>query len=216
MKDKIVENIPSSAKLYFPSEFGVDHTLPGYTHAEWVYKKDHAKQAEQRYPNLRVCRIYCGFFLETTVGPWFGFNTKEGHYEGVGSVDQPVSVTAFDDVARSVAELSSGDISKVPSTVRLSGDRASMNEVAEIMKAHGAGDIRTSVIDLEPYKQKAISEHLTPDKFLRFAMGEGKINFGPGGLGNDNELVNPEETRWKWKKFKDIAAEHQGVPFKDF
>lgn len=76
-------------RLYFPSEFGVNHYLHDFEHDEWNAKKHHFRLAGELIPNIRVCRVYAGLFLEESVGPWFGFFTKQGRYEAVGSPTQP-------------------------------------------------------------------------------------------------------------------------------
>jgi hypothetical protein len=84
-KDKQAHALASSSvRLYFPSEFGVDHYIHDFPHDEWAAKKEHFSLSSKFVPSMEVSRVYAGLFLEDSIGPWFGFDTKEGRYEAVG------------------------------------------------------------------------------------------------------------------------------------
>jgi len=55
-----------------------------------------------------------------------------------------------------------------------------------------------------------------PARFLRFLMGERKIEHTTRGLGNSNESVNPGESVWKWKRMEEFAKETGGRPWGDY
>ncbi|MGG6497934.1 UNVERIFIED_CONTAM: hypothetical protein NY603_33920, partial [Bacteroidetes bacterium 56_B9] len=77
--------------------------------------------------------------------------------------------------------------------------------------------IAVKEIELNEYKRRAIAENVPdPMKYLRFLMGEGKINHTESGLGNDNELVNPGQSLWKWKTVSEYAKEVNGRPWADY
>lgn len=86
-KEKLIRAISTSSnvQIYFPSEFGVDHYIHDFPHREWDQKKQHFQLATRVISNARICRVFCGLFLEESIGPWFGFDTREGKYESVGS-----------------------------------------------------------------------------------------------------------------------------------
>lgn len=222
---------PSSnagARLYIPSEFGVDHTCHDFPHVEWDHKKAHFELtrelfgggddgggAEQR---TRVLRIYVGLFLEESIGPWFGFHTGKDLYECVGSADVPVSYTSLADAGRVVAQVARMRMLPILEEIRIGGDTVSTREVAKVMAeaAGGGGGIEVRELGLQKFKGEVIAEGTEdPSKYLRFLMGEGKINHTAAGLGNDNEIVNPSETLWKWKTMSDLAAETKGRPWAD-
>lgn len=218
-KDKLLRAIPgSSVKVYFPSEFGVNHYVHDFSAKEWNLKKHHFELAKQLLnPDVKISRVYAGLFLEDSIGPWFGFNTKQGKYEAVGDANARTSYTALSDVGRALAVLASLPLESVPSEVHISGTNQSFNEIAQIMQSRGAGVIKVTTVPLEPYKASVIkegSDHL--DRYMRFLMGEGKIDHSAKGLGSSNEFINPEQKYWKWKNMEDLAVETHGKPWKDY
>jgi hypothetical protein len=52
-----------------------------------------------------------------------------------------------------------------------------------------------------------------PADHIRFLMGKGKVDHRTNGMGDDSDLVNKGEKRWKWKKMGDYAVEVKGKPF---
>ncbi|KAF3910370.1 hypothetical protein ABW20_dc0100751 [Dactylellina cionopaga] len=203
----------SSVKLYIPSEFGVDHYLHDFEHPEWDKKKTHFEAVSER-KDLKICRIFPGLFMEHSIGPWYGLNTKEGRYEFVGSGDTLISFTSIPDVGKAVASaLANIPIESFPDKLYISGDAVSLKQIAGLMKSAGAGDIQVSLLDLAEYKQDTLAAPgLDPASYLRFLMAEGKID---NKSQNDNELVNPGETLWRWKKMSDHAQETKGRPWSD-
>lgn len=108
------------------------------------------------------------------------------------------------------------DKDQVPESVHVGGDTLSFSEIARVMEEAGAGKIEVTEVDLHEHKQKAlIADTADPAKYLRFLMGENKINHTVRGLGCDNELLNPGEKRWQWKTMKDLARETGGKPWAD-
>ena len=218
-KEKLLRALPGSdVRLYFPSEFGVDHYVHDFPHGEWDRKKKHDALAREIVPNVKVCRVFCGLFLEDSIGPWFGLNTKYGKYESVGSSKSPVSFTALDDVGRSVAQLAAKPPDQIPGKVHIGGDTRSIAEVAQIMEQAGAGKIEVSEVGLNEYKAETTKDTSSTDpaKFLRFLMGERKIEHTTQGMGNSNEGVNPGESVWKWKRLEELAKETGGKPWGDY
>ncbi|KAF3939754.1 hypothetical protein ABW19_dt0209094 [Dactylella cylindrospora] len=207
----VVTSPSSSIKLYIPSEFGVDHYLHDFQHPEWDKKAAHFEAVSAR-KDLKICRVFNGLFLEMSIGPWFGFNTKEGKYEVVGSGDAPVTFTGIQDIAKSIASaIANVPIDQLPDKLYISGDSTSLNQVAKLMTDAGAGNIETTNVDLAEYKTNTFAaKGLNPAAFLRFLMAEGNIDNEP--LSN-NELVNPGQKYWKWKTMKDYAGETKGRPW---
>lgn len=212
-KDAIAKALPSTnVSMYFPSEFGVDHIVHEFKQAFWDAKKRHYEDVE-KLGCTRVSRVYVGLFTEDSIGPWFGFNTKTGVYECIGSPDAKVSFTSREDSGKTMAALASLPLHEVPEEVHIAGDTQSFNEIAEIMELAGAGSITVQRLDLEEFKDKLMKEPATtPAPYLRFLIGEGKIEHRKEGLGCDNDLVNKDESKWKWKTLTDLAGETGGKP----
>lgn len=217
-KEKLIRALPhTGVQLYFPSEFGVDHYIHDFQHLEWDEKKKHFALAQEVAPDTKICRVFCGLFLEDSVGPWFGFDTTKGKYESVGSSDSRVSFTSLDDVGRTVAALAALPKERVPGTVHVGGDTRSISQIAALMQAEHSGQIEVVSVSLLKYKSDAAATtSWDPARYLRFLMGENKICHTSDGLRNDNELVNDMQRRWRWKTLADLARETKGQPWKDF
>ncbi|KAM0573557.1 hypothetical protein ACHAP9_001995 [Verticillium nonalfalfae] len=214
-KEQLLRALPqSSVKLYFPSEFGVDHYVHDFAHDEWDAKKNHIRLAEELIPEIRVCRVFPGLFLEDSIGPWFGFHTKLNRYEAVGSPDEATSYTSMHDVGRALAALAVLPPAEVPEKVHLAGDTKSVAEIARIMEeaSEDQKPIEVSTVDLNPYKANLLANpEPTPEKYLRFLMGEGLIKHTAGGLGNDNSIIEGDGGFGKWKSLKDLALETKAL-----
>ena len=217
-KDKLIDAIShATIKLYIPSEFGVDHTVHDFPHAEWDRKKHHHEKSLAVLSATKVCRIYIGLFLEDSIGPWFGFDTRHGIYESVGSPDKLISFTALGDVGNVVAQIARTPIEQVPKSLHISGDALTVKQLAAAMENAGSSPIQIKEIDIDTFKRKAVAEGTQdPAKCLRFLMGEGKIDHTKSGLGNDNEVVNPTQRNWHWKTVAQYAEETNGRPWADF
>ncbi|KAJ5871497.1 uncharacterized protein N7529_003850 [Penicillium soppii] len=216
-KTKIAAVLPrTDIRVYFPSEFGVDHYVHDFAHLEWYEKKKHLANSQPVVTHMKICRIFCGLFLEDSIGPWFGLDTKNGKYTSVGSPRSPISFTSLQDVGKVVASLATFPEEKLPEIVHLAGDTRSISEIASIMQAAGAGPIEVAEIPYGAYKAKTTAESSwDPAAYLRFLMGDGSINHSAAGLGNDNDLVNPGQRLWRWKTLEDLARETKGRPWKD-
>jgi hypothetical protein len=89
------------------------------------------------------------------------------------------------------------------------------------MSAAGAGDVELKTVELDSYRDKALSrqyEDRGAIVCLRFVMGDGRVDYRPkeeGGLGNDNEVVNPGQSQFVWKTVGDLARETNGRPNSD-
>lgn len=222
-KNALVRSLPSvpTLKLYIPSEFGVDHTVHDFPHQEWDHKKSHYALARELLDprGVKICRIFIGLFTEASIGPWFAFNTRDAIYEAVGSADVPVSFTSLEDTGRVIAALAKLPTTQIPEQIHVASNTLTIREMASIMESAGSSPIDIRTIDLETYKKETLQEGTSdPSKYLRFLMGEGMINHTATneGLGNDNELVNPNGQAWTWKTMQMYAEETKGRPWGDY
>lgn len=222
LKDKLIDSVPyTPVRTYFPSEFGVDHYIHDFSHPVWDQKKKHLEHAQTIFSvsAIKICRIFCGVFLEDSIGPWFGFNTRTGVYEAIGSADTPISFTALDDVGKAVAQIAAHSFlfstDQLPDIVHIAGDTKSFRQIADCMSAAGAGKIQIKELNLKEFKANAVNS-TTPDpaQCIRFLMGEGKINNTKRHVMQD-VLVNPRQRIWKWRTVADLARETNGRPWKD-
>lgn len=201
-------------KLYFPSEFGVNHYIHDFNHEEWDAKKHHYKLATELISNIKICRIYAGLFLEDSIGPWFGFRMREKRYEAVGNPTQATSYTSIYDVAKALAILASRPPNELPDELQLSGDSKSFEQIADMMTKAGGGPIEVLSTDLATYKNQVLSKPSpTPERYLRFLMGEGKIDHTEAGMSNQNSLVNTDPDFGEWESVKQLVQETSGTPW---
>lgn len=192
----------------------MNHYIHDFAHEEWDAKKKHFNLTKQLIPTIRVCRVYAGLLLEDSIGPWFGFGTKDGIYEAVGSSTRRTSYTSKLDVGKALAAISCLPLTSIPEEVALHGDGKSFEEIAEMMEQNGAGSIRMSTIPLAAYKAEVLANPSpTPERYLRFLMGEGKIDHSDDGLGNQNRAALQSVVRWK--QMADLAQETGGKPWAD-
>ncbi|KZT64190.1 hypothetical protein DAEQUDRAFT_741441 [Daedalea quercina L-15889] len=230
-KDAIGEAaIKSGAKVYFPSEFGADHRLndfPGWDDPLWIWKGQHARKYRQLGAGkTKVIALATGIFLEffvSPIGPTVGFGTDK-ILTTAGLPDAKTAVTSMADIARALAELTLLSLnpetaSSVPDDVRIAGSNASWQQVINIVQKvrdelnmEPRGEITVQGTDLAAFREKVRKEHLDksqphPFGHLKVLIAEGKLDFSSK---NDNELVNPGESIWKWKTAEDLVRERGG------
>lgn len=110
---------------------------------------------------------------------------------------------------------------EVPEELRIAGTHGSFRQIVQTITAAGAGDIELRDVELEDYRDKALQGEYKDSAAipcLRFIMGDGRGDYRPkdeGGLGNDNEVVNPGEKQFAWKTVNDLAVETKGRPNDD-
>lgn len=214
-KDAFLRAIPNTkVRLYIPSEFGVDHDVHDFAHAEWDQKKHHAKLGKQVLTDTKMCRIFVGLFTEESIGPWFGLNGDTARYHAIGSATVPVSFSSLQDVGKAVASVCRLPYESIPDRIHISSDTLSVRDIAHTMEQAGSAPITVEELDLPDFKAKTLATaSADPSQYLRFLMGEGKITHTSDGLGNDRELVNPGESFWTWRTMRQYAQEQSGRPW---
>lgn len=174
----------------------------------WDAKKHHSDEAKKLAPNIKVSRVYVGLFTEDSIGPWFGFDTEAKLFECVGSPDAKISFTTREDSGKTMAALASLSPNLVPEEIHTAGDTASFREIARVVENAGGGPITITELDLMEFKNKLLVDPTdSPGPYLKFIMGEGKLDHSEKKLGCDNELVNPRESNWKWTTLADLQKQ---------
>jgi hypothetical protein len=131
---------------------------------------------------------------------------------------QLCSYTSKWDLGKALAILASEPRSKLEKEIHLSGDAQSFSDIADIMIKAGGGPIEVTSLPLEQYKRYVVSHPTpTPERYLRFLIGEGKINHTKAAwsLGCQNELVDQYYLFGEWTTVKDHARETKGKPWAD-
>ena len=217
-KTAMLEALPQTqVRLYFPSEYGVDHTLHDFPNDTWDLKKRHMDLGRRvARGKVKVCRIFIGSLL----GGHYSrarFPLRKKRVGSVGSMDTKISYTSMDNVGKilaSIATLSSGELANVPETIRLSGTEASMAGTAQMTLEATGKKVSVSSVDGPAFKRTNLdSEDQNLYPYLRFLMGDGSIDNRrnpAGGLGNDNELLFLGGTRPRCRTMWDLLKERHG------
>jgi len=211
--DAVVDGvIRNKVKVYIPSEFGVDHKNYVSDVDVWVAKKAHVQKAvEQGGSDLKVVSIYVGLFLETGFGAWLGFDTKNNVYTAVGTPDAVVSYNSLTDISHTVARIvllsaAPSTAALVPPHVRISGSGASVAQVQGLVEKKSGKKITVNVVPFEEWTKDLQTTDVL--KQILLANGLGALDYTKQ---NENELVNPGESLWKWKTVEQFVEEG-GIP----
>ncbi|KAG9046511.1 hypothetical protein FS837_004261 [Tulasnella sp. UAMH 9824] len=201
----------AGVKVYIPTEFGIDYRKLPFEHPIWDLKLSHDKYARSVVGGkLKVVSIYVGLFLDDTfpVGTYLGLDTPNKVYTGVLSSDTPVSFLSRDDIARSVARISvlaAADPTSVPDHARISGSSISLRGLAQLVSQVRGEEIKVETMGEEEAKAAMASNFWVA---LRYTMGYGLTDFSKD---NANEIINPEESLWKWKTVQEYVEETKGL-----
>jgi len=225
--------VESGVKVYFPSEFGVDHRIndfPGFDHPEWARKRVQTEHVQEvSAGKMKIVFLYIGLFVEyvgypykDTFGPsgWFGFDIGNKIFTAVGSPTARVAFTSKADIGRTLAQLSILSMSPttastVPEHVRICGTLKSMDEIRLAMEKESGATINGRTLELGKFKNELKAAflggeatlNLSPSQHICILMGEGKLDWS---LENHNNLVNPHESIWKWKTMEEFAKATKG------
>ncbi|KAH9942385.1 uncharacterized protein BXZ73DRAFT_74651 [Epithele typhae] len=214
---KIIAAVAASpAKVYFMSEFGGDYALndfPGYEHEEWQVKCEIAKDTHAAMPDKKVIAVITGLFLDMCfsrpTAPLLGLDIQGNAYRSLGPATSRFSASAEVDIGRAVARLAvlaldPATAARVPGTVRLAPNTTSHAELA-VARVRGVPRGAVEGGGLGAFK-RALSEKPTDVlvDYLRVLLGEGVVDFSAN---NDNELINPGQSLWKWKTVEDVIRQ---------
>jgi hypothetical protein len=159
-----------------------------------------------------------------------GFMADEGVWYHPGTGDVPLTFTSKADIARAIIELINiglSDPSKLPAHVRIAGSSKTPREICEIFNRKAGKEILRLHLLTDDEARALISNNtFVPangqmDEYDQEYMNDvaSRVFLMTGGTGNldfskrnDNELVNPGETKWKWKSIEDYAQEVDGLP----
>ncbi|RPD55669.1 NAD-P-binding protein [Lentinus tigrinus ALCF2SS1-7] len=201
----------SSAKVYFLSEFGVDHRrsdFPGYEVDDWVIKKKIAADTREKVKGKKVVAVYTGIFLQLALAGVIGIDIEKNTFTSYGSPSQKVTLSSLSDIGKALARLSILAIdpatsAKVPDELRIASDTLSFEEVRDVVaRVKGVEKGKIVSEDLVAKKEGLKGTQSAPGailSYIRVLIGEGKLDFSD----NSNELINPGESLWKWRTVED-------------
>ncbi|OJT02372.1 hypothetical protein TRAPUB_7096 [Trametes pubescens] len=207
--------IKSGAKVYFLSEFGLDHRIAdftGYEHPEWAGKKRLAAETRAlAQGKTKVIAVYSSVFLEFVVssflGPLLGFDLAKNVFTTYGPATQKFATTGKSDIGRAVARLAvlaldPSTSASVSDEVRIAGAITSYEDVRDITaRVRGVPKGEIKVEDLAALEQSLREQKGKGGllEYIRLAIGKGWADLSE----NADELVNPGQTLWKWKTVED-------------
>ncbi|KAI0769757.1 hypothetical protein BD413DRAFT_477275 [Trametes elegans] len=215
VRKKITEAaLKNSPKVYFLSDFGIDHRLtdfPGYNLPDWESKQQLAKETRAlAQGKTKVIAVYNGLFLEILLAPYrkscLGFDLEHNIFTPYGPASQRFAVTSKADIGRAVARLALLALdpttsAQVPDEVRIAGSIVTFEGVRDLyaqVKGLPKGQIKSEDLaqKKEGLRQNKDSSIL---EYLRVLLGENKFDF----TDNSNELINPGQKLWKWRTVED-------------
>lgn len=195
-------------KLYIPSQFGVDiaqsqSTLPGFL----GLKTDHSTKL--RDAGLKVVDIVTGLFGDkdsfvTHTSAIVGVDESAKKVTYLGSPKNHFSYTILSDIGKTVAAAAvSPNPSELPDLLRVNSGTISQEEL--VAKFEAAKSVKLGVKEVSAEEalaeaKKVWAEGFNGNKFLYYLqvlISQGKekgLWFGD----NDNDVVNPSGSAWKW------------------
>jgi len=163
-----------------------------------------------------------------------GFFPERQTWYVPGDGNTPLTITSKTDIARSIAELIKMSLDtpeKVPPRIRLAGTNRTPKEIVNIFNRAAQGKTHIKLVTLSDEESKTFMNKdnmkpppNTPKNFdmnliydvatrvFRMAASGGNLDFSKR---NDNELVNPGESKWKWKTIEEYAEQVDGMPRED-
>ncbi|ODN00923.1 Isoflavone reductase-like protein [Orchesella cincta] len=208
--------VAAKVKLYFPSEFGTNHyKFLNYNHPFFDGKRKHFKQAKER--GLKTIRMLTGDFMEFAFSKLLGLDCVSGVWTLVGNAaDIPCAMTAERDLGRFILEAifhGLSDVSGCPDEIEVYSDMKTLREYAKGFDKVSGRVTKIEQVPLEEFKaeyEKSADKEFV--KLLMMMFAEGAYDFSNA---TGNQLLNPNETVWKLKKFEEYAKESGGIPWKD-
>jgi len=201
----------AGAKLYFPSEFGVDYKPEIFPR---LFGGKLAIAQYGRDAGLKVVEVKTGFFAD-----WFinapvalKIDSDTNVYTQYGTGDYPGAFSFLSDIGRAVASLAHREPGELPNVVRIQSDSLTANQVAAIYeKAKGVKLTVKNIPAEEVLRQAEEANSNGPPgfpTFLSVLVGyivhpSNPTNFSKH---NDNDLVNKDGKLFEWTKFEPAAT----------
>lgn len=195
-------------KLYIPSQFGVDvssvqSVFPGFL----LGKKQHSDALRSK--GIKVVDISTSCFAGDAwlyeINFHFGVDQEHKSVTYLGSPEQRVAFTHLIDVGRTVAAVATADPAQLPDKIEVQSGVVTPKQVVELWESRHGSKIEVKAVISKEQALKDAQEDWTkngfqPQKFFYYL----NVIISQDGLvtdKNDNELVNPGESLWKWEKF---------------
>ncbi|KAG8909002.1 hypothetical protein FRB99_000105 [Tulasnella sp. 403] len=201
-------------KVYIPSEFGFDHRNMGFHHGLWDRKTAHERYSHTL--GIKVVSIYNGMFIEAAFMAVYGADLTNRVYTSVGSPSHKFTVVSEEDIARStarVAILAAENPNSVPDIVRLHGQSISFHDMATAVSRESGELVEVKGLGYDEFKERLFraspgGANGNTEDYVR--LFEGTSTVSDFSQENENELVNPGQSLWKWTTIEDYARATKG------
>lgn len=196
-------------KIYIPSQFGTNLEDANKVFPGFLDIKTNHSDAIRKF-GIKVVDIYNGFFAQ---GHWLyevighvgaDVNTKTVTY--YGSPDQKFAYSSLTDVGRVIASAASKPASELPDKLKVQSGEVSNAEV--VKRYEETHDVKFEVKtipqeDVLAEAKQVWAQGFDPSKFLYYlqVLVSAGVDKGVSFSKNDDELVNPGESLWKWAKY---------------
>lgn len=196
-------------KVFIPSQFGCNladaaKVFPGFL----LIKTNHSENV--RKAGVKVVDVYNGFFAQ---GLWLyeivgqaGVDPESKTVTYFGSPETKFAYSSLDDVGRVIASIASKPASELPDFVRVQSGEVSFAEIAKrYEESHNVKlEVKNvSEADAAANAKDVWAQGFDPTKFLFYlqVLASSGVDKGVSFSANENELVNPGESLWKWAKY---------------
>ncbi|TFK86749.1 NAD(P)-binding protein [Polyporus arcularius HHB13444] len=221
-KELVAALLKNSVKVYFPPSFGSDYRFvdfPGFEMAEWPMKRAVGEETRALADGkLKIISLMNGAFTSWVFRPdrTVGVDVANNTFTCFDPPSARFGVTDLADIGRAVAQLSvlaldPETAGTVPDVVRIAGQNVSMEDIRDAV-ARVKGVAPGKIVNLgDPAPAKKALRDEYPDSryrildYVRVANAEGQCDMSE----NDNELVNPGQSLWKWKTVDDQLRDIQ-------
>ncbi|CAI5760219.1 unnamed protein product [Candida verbasci] len=209
--EKLAQNL--KPKIYIPSQFGtdilqVDTYAPGFL----ALKTQHSENL-RKIEGVKVVDVITalfavpGAFLYDWVGA-VGINS-DNKVDLIGDINQKFNITKLEDLGNALLSISATNPKDLPDTLRISSQVITIQDVIdkyskdklngeklEIASKKSAEDGKKEFVD-------KLNKGFNPNDFLFYlqAIIAQGLDKGLYFSKLDNELINPNESIWKWGKF---------------
>ncbi|CAK9442126.1 uncharacterized protein LODBEIA_P58690 [Lodderomyces beijingensis] len=198
-------------KLFIPSQFGtdipqVDSYAPGFL----ALKTQHSENV-RKLGGIKVVDIITGLFAVpgAFLYEWVGaFGVTDAGINLIGDAHQKFHISKLDDLGNVILAVATfHPISELPDTVRVASEAITVQDVIDKYSAAKGLDLKViSEKSAEEGKKELVDKlnaGFDPKDFLFYLQAIVAQGLDKGLYFSElhNELINPNESVWKWGKF---------------
>ncbi|GME71171.1 unnamed protein product [Ambrosiozyma monospora] len=211
--DALLKYSKDTVKLYIPSHFGaeldvINKDLPGFLGIKTAHG------AKARAAGVKTVDVISSLFY----GPGtylyefiYGFNPETGVAVIRGDKGTKFDVSYLGDIGKAVAAIvTSDDYSELPNKIRISSDKITLDDALDhYEKIHPGVKITREFVSKEETYKKAHELYDAGFDFkdflfyLEYLISQG-TDKGVSFSKNENEVVNPGESLFKWTKYGSV------------